>query len=214
MIPTRTVIWAGGVTARGTIASELGEDTTRDGRVVVDSDLAVPGRSGVRRWRCRRHPASRARTRSVRNWPRWPSSRGAMPPTRSLLRRVGDPPRPFRYRDKGTMATIGRRAAIAQLRGGVVLRGTVGWPAWFGLHLVYLMGFRNRLTVLVNWTWRYLNWPSGPRIIAGYHRYSPVEASPAQTHRALTGDGIPSNGRRLPGAPDRATSPEFTPSHR
>jgi hypothetical protein len=63
------------------------------------------------------------------------------------------------------MATIGRRAAVAQLRGGVVLRGTVGWLAWFGLHLVYLMGFRNRLTVVVNWTWRYLNWPSGPRII-------------------------------------------------
>jgi hypothetical protein len=77
----------------------------------------------------------------------------------------GKTPRPFRYRDKGTMATIGRRAAIAQLRGGTILRGTIGWLAWFGLHLVYLVGFRNRLTVLVNWTWRYLNWPSGPRII-------------------------------------------------
>jgi hypothetical protein len=71
----------------------------------------------------------------------------------------------FRYRDKGTMATIGRRAAIAQLRDGLVLRGTAGWLAWFGLHLVYLVGFRNRLLVFVNWTWRYLNWPSGPRII-------------------------------------------------
>jgi NADH dehydrogenase len=123
-----------------------------------------------------------------------------------LARTLGRPTKPFRYRDKGTMATIGRRAAIAQLRGGLVLRGTIGWAAWFGLHLVYLMGFRNKLTVFVNWTWRYLNWTSGPRIIAGDHRYSPDEPSPAQAHRALTGDGIPPNGRRLPIAPDRATS--------
>jgi NADH dehydrogenase len=63
------------------------------------------------------------------------------------------------------MATIGRRAAVAQLRRGPVLRGTAGWLAWLGLHLVYLVGFRNRIVVLVNWAWRYLDWPSGPRLI-------------------------------------------------
>ncbi|MGD0312890.1 MAG: FAD-dependent oxidoreductase [Acidimicrobiales bacterium] len=130
VIPTRTVIWAGGVTARGTIAYEVG------GSNQICPQLAqVAIQSG-------RHAADQ------------------------IIAQTRDKPlRPFRYRDKGIMATIGRRAAVAQLRGGVVLRGTVGWLAWFGLHLVYLMGFRNRLTVVVNWTWRYLNWPSGPRII-------------------------------------------------
>jgi NADH dehydrogenase len=90
-------------------------------------------------------------------------------------RATGAPMTPFRYRDKGTMATIGRRAAIAQLRGGLVLRGTIGWAAWFGLHLVYLVGFRNKVTVLVNWTWRYLNWTSGPRIIVGTGRDAEAE---------------------------------------
>jgi NADH:ubiquinone reductase (H+-translocating) len=71
----------------------------------------------------------------------------------------------FHYRDKGQMATIGRRAAVAQLRHGPVIRGVLGWGAWLGLHLVYLMGFRNRVLVLVNWTWRYFDWPSGPRLI-------------------------------------------------
>ncbi len=72
---------------------------------------------------------------------------------------------PFRYRDLGMFATIGRRAAVAQVPHLPVVRGTLGWLAWLGLHLVYLIGFRNRLKVLLNWTWRYLDWPSGPRLI-------------------------------------------------
>jgi NADH dehydrogenase len=77
----------------------------------------------------------------------------------------GRPTTPFSYHDKGLMATIGRHAAVAQLRRGPILRGTLGWLAWLGLHLVYLVGFRNRVVVLVNWWWRYLDWPSGPRLI-------------------------------------------------
>lgn len=73
----------------------------------------------------------------------------------------------FVYRDRGVMATVGRRAAVAQLRGGSVVSGTLGWMAWLVLHLVYLIGFRNRFVVLVNWTWSYFRWPSGPRIIVG-----------------------------------------------
>ncbi|HLK46293.1 MAG TPA: NAD(P)/FAD-dependent oxidoreductase [Acidimicrobiales bacterium] len=85
---------------------------------------------------------------------------------RELRRRAnGEPARAFRYVDKGIMAAIGRRAAVAQLRVGPVIRGTLGWLAWLGLHLVYLIGFRNRLRVLVNWWWRYVDWPSGPRLI-------------------------------------------------
>jgi NADH dehydrogenase len=79
----------------------------------------------------------------------------------------GRPTQPFRFRDKGTMATIGRRSAVAELPGRVHLRGTVAWFAWLGLHLLYLAGLRNRLSVLLNWLWGYLTWDRGPRIILG-----------------------------------------------
>ena len=85
---------------------------------------------------------------------------------RQILRRqAGRPTQPFSYKDKGMMATIGRRAAVAELPQGFVLRGNLGWLAWLGLHIVYLIGFRNRLIVLLNWWWRYVNWPGGPRLI-------------------------------------------------
>ena len=75
------------------------------------------------------------------------------------------PTKPFKYHDKGIMATIGRHAAVAKLPTGQVIKGTAGWLAWLGLHLWYLVGFRNRLRVMINWTWRYFDWPSGPRLI-------------------------------------------------
>src|SRR5438132_10680023 len=63
--------------------------------------------------------------------------------------------RPFRYVDKGTMATIGRRAAVADVH-GLKLRGTLGWGAWLLVHIYYLIGFRNRAVVLASWGWNYL----------------------------------------------------------
>ena len=79
----------------------------------------------------------------------------------------GLPPLSISYRDRGTMATIGRRAAVAQLRAGVRLTGTVAWMAWLGLHLVELLGGRNRLSVLLNWSWRYLAWRRAAGLIPG-----------------------------------------------
>jgi NADH dehydrogenase len=63
------------------------------------------------------------------------------------------------------MATIGRRSAVAELPGRIRLHGTPAWLAWLGLHLLYLAGLRNRLSVLLNWFWGYLTWDRGPRII-------------------------------------------------
>ena len=80
---------------------------------------------------------------------------------------AGEPTVAFRYRDKGTMATIGRRAAVAQLPLGIRLRGTPAWLVWLGLHIVFLVGVRNRTSVLLNWAWRYVSWGRGPRVIAG-----------------------------------------------
>src|SRR4030095_11480527 len=83
----------------------------------------------------------------------------------NLLRQLrGEPLEPFVYRDKGMMATIGRSRAIAEI-GRVQLTGAVAWWAWLLLHLVMLIGFRNRLVVLVNWAWNYLTYDRGLRAI-------------------------------------------------
>jgi NADH dehydrogenase len=85
----------------------------------------------------------------------------------NLLRRLrGEPLTPFAYRDKGAMATIGRSRAIAQI-GRLHLTGALAWWAWLLLHVVMLIGFRNRLVVLVNWAWNYLTYDRGLRAIIG-----------------------------------------------
>ncbi len=168
VVATRTVIWAGGVTVEGTTAGDLGAPTARGGRVRVDSNLSVPGHDGV--FAVGDAAAIPLEAGSEELCPQL--AQVAIQSGRHAARQIrahvaGTPMSGFRYRDKGIMATIGRRAAIAQLRRDLVIRGTLGWLAWFGLHLVYLIGFRNRLTVLINWSWRYLNWTSGPRVILG-----------------------------------------------
>jgi NADH dehydrogenase len=70
----------------------------------------------------------------------------------------GEATEAFSYTDKGTMATIGRASAVAQLPGGIRLSGLLGWLAWLALHLVQLVGFRNRANVLVNWAWNYVTY--------------------------------------------------------
>jgi NADH:ubiquinone reductase (H+-translocating) len=162
-LPARTVVWAAGVTANP-LAQALGLETTRGGRVVVGRDLAVPGLPGV--W-------------AVGDVAAIPDRQGELLPqlapvamqsgthvARQIGRqRQGKSLRPFRFHDRGTMATIGRHAAVAELPGGLRLHGVVAWFAWLGLHILYLAGFRNRASVLLNWAWGYLTWDRGPRII-------------------------------------------------
>lgn len=76
------------------------------------------------------------------------------------------PPGPFRYRDWGTMATIGRRAAVADF-GWLRLSGTLAWLMWGLVHVSFLIGFRNRLVVMLDWIWSYLTFQSGARLIVG-----------------------------------------------
>ena len=168
VIPTRTLIWAAGVKA-GPVADELGARGVRrgrGGRLVVGDDLALPG-----------HPNAYA----VGDIADISDGRGGSLPqlaqvamqsgrhaAEQILASIERRPRtPFRYVDKGTMATIGRRAAVAELATGQRLTGAVAWLAWLVLHLVYLLGVRNRVSVFVNWAWNYLTWDRGPRLIVG-----------------------------------------------
>lgn len=165
-IDAAVVVWAGGVTVDGTLAACLQEHRARGGRVRVEEDLSLPDHPDV--WVVGDAAAVPTGARDGAACPQLAqvAIQSGSHAARQILRRLeGQPTEAFRYHDKGIMATIGRRAAVAQLPGRPVIRGTLGWLAWLGLHLVYLIGFRNRLTVLINWFWRYLDWPSGPRLI-------------------------------------------------
>ncbi len=161
-IDTRTVIWAAGIRA-GELIAHLGLPTGRSGRVRVEPTLAVPG-----------HPEVFAvgdvciidgdeRLPQVAQMAMQTGAHAA----ENLLRGLrSEPLLPFHYDDKGSMATIGRSRAIVQI-GRLHLKGALAWWAWLLLHIVMLIGFRNRLVVLVNWAWNYLTYDRGLRAILG-----------------------------------------------
>jgi NADH dehydrogenase len=163
-ITAGTVIWAAGVKA-GPLAAASGLPLGRGGRIVVDERLRVPT-----------HPditvvgdigASLDRKGEVLPQVAQVAIQGGRYAGRAVCAElVASRSLPgFRYRDKGIMATIGRHAAVAQVPIGLRLWGPVGWAAWLGLHIVYLIGFRNRINVLVNWSWNYLTYDHGSRLI-------------------------------------------------
>jgi NADH:ubiquinone reductase (H+-translocating) len=167
-IATQTVIWAGGVTVTDTVASRLGIASGPGGRLAVEPDLSLDGRADAYgAGDAAAVPRGDGSGRICPQLAQVAIQSGAHAARQVVNRMEGRPTVPFRYRDKGIMATLGRRAAITEFPGGTVIKGTVGWLAWLGLHLVYLIGYRSRIIVLVNWAWRYLSWGSGPRVIVG-----------------------------------------------
>jgi NADH dehydrogenase len=164
-----TIVWAAGVKA-SPVAEMLGVELGKAGRILVDPDLSVPG-----------HPEVFAigDIAADRDEPlpqvAQPAIQGGRHVAEQIRRRLrGEPTLRFTYTDKGSMATIGRNQAVAQLPLGLKLTGMIGWLAWLGLHLVYLMGFRNRINVLVNWAWNYLTYDRAARLLApDTHRLPP-----------------------------------------
>jgi NADH dehydrogenase len=161
-IPCATVVWTAGVEANA-LASTLDVPHTRTG-VGVGPDLALPGHPevfvvGDLAASYDKHGDRHPQVAQV-------AIQGGRHAARSIHRlQEGKATRRFRYHDHGMMATIGRRAAVAELPGGVALRGTPGWVAWLGVHIVFLVGFRNRAVVLISWAWNYLTWDRASRVI-------------------------------------------------
>ena len=86
---------------------------------------------------------------------------------RNITRIMNDQPTlPFRYRDKGSLATIGRAAGVADF-GRIKLSGFIAWAAWLAVHIFFLIGFRNRVLVILQWAWAYLTYQRGARLITG-----------------------------------------------
>lgn len=160
-----TIVWGAGVAASAA-AQWLGSEKDRVGRVVVGPDLSLPG-----------HPeifvigdTACALGRDGKPLPGLApvaKQQGAYVARLLRARLAGRrEPGPFRYRSYGIMATIGRRAAVADF-GWIALDGTIAWLLWGIVHVSFLIGFRNRLVVLLDWLWSYATFQSGARLITG-----------------------------------------------
>jgi NADH dehydrogenase len=164
-LESRTVIWAAGVAA-SPLGKALGADVKLDraGRVIVNQDLSVPGTDDV---------FVIGDLASI-------SSDGKLVPglspaamqegrhtAKNIVRLIrGEPTLPFHYRDKGTLATIGKAAAVGDI-GRLHVSGLVAWLMWLFVHIFFLIGFRNRFIVIVEWAWTYIRNDRGSRLITG-----------------------------------------------
>jgi NADH dehydrogenase/putative oxidoreductase len=175
-IPARTVFWAAGVVA-SPAARWLGVDADRVGRIDVSEDLSVPDRPDV---------FAVGDTAMVQGWDGNPvpglapaAKQGGEYVARVIAARVaGRPaPAPFRYRHQGSLATIGRKAAVADF-GSIRLHGALAWWLWGMVHLFFLLGVRNRISVMWDWFWAYLTFRKGTRLITHPpHPYDPEHRS-------------------------------------
>jgi NADH dehydrogenase len=170
--PARTVVWAAGVAAEsvaGTLAESAGAEVDRAGRIVVEPDLSLPS-----------HPEVMAlgdmtvirKPGGIETLPgvapvAMQEGRYAARAIRARLR--GETPKPFRYLDKGNLATIGRLRAVADIK-GLKLSGWFAWVAWLGVHLWYLVGFQNRVIVFMRWGFSFLTHGRGARLITATRR--------------------------------------------
>jgi NADH dehydrogenase len=172
-IHARTVIWAAGIAA-SPLAQTLGVPLDRAGRVLVEPDLTVPGHSDIYCIGDVAHlecdgalvpgvapAAMQAGKHAAENIIR----------TQKGLARV-----PFRYVDKGMLATIGRGAAVAKV-GPIKTSGLSAWLLWLFVHILFLIGFRNRLVVLIQWAWSYVTFDRGARLITEPLKEPLVECS-------------------------------------
>ncbi|MFZ0709466.1 MAG: NAD(P)/FAD-dependent oxidoreductase [Terrimicrobiaceae bacterium] len=164
VIKTRTVIWAAGNKA-SPLAAMLGAEVDRQGRTKVNPDLTVPG-----------HPEIQAVGDMISatydgGKPVPGVSPAAMQAGRHAAKNIelqlkGEKPASWSYFDKGSMATIGRDKAVAQVA-GMKFGGHIAWAAWVFVHLIFLIGFRNRAAVFFQWIWAYFSYGRGARLITG-----------------------------------------------
>jgi NADH:ubiquinone reductase (H+-translocating) len=166
-LDSRTVIWAAGVAA-SPIGKTLGAATSvaldRAGRVVVNQDLSVPGADGVFVIGDLAAVSSDGKPVPGLSPAAIQEGRHAAKNVARLIR--GEPTIPFRYWDKGTLATIGKAAAVADIA-GLHLSGLIAWLMWLFVHILFLIGFRNRFIVIFEWAWMYLRNDRGARLITG-----------------------------------------------
>ena len=194
-IEARTVLWAAGVAA-SPLGRSLGAPVDRAGRVLVEPDLTVPGREDVY------VIGDLASLKQDSGAPVPGVAPAAIQEAKHAARNVvrtleGKPRLPFRYHDKGSLATIGRAAGVADF-GKVKISGFIAWLAWLVIHIFFLIGFRNRFVVIFEWAWSYITYDRGARLITG-ETPRLVEAPPAKADSA-DGAGSTDDQRARPRA--------------
>jgi NADH dehydrogenase len=159
-----TILWAAGVEA-SPLGRLAGLQTDPQGRVIVETDLSVPGHAHVF------VAGDQARFTHQTGKPLPGTAPVAMQQGRFIAHTIlndlqGRPRKPFHFADKGQMATIGRSRAVLEM-GSLKLSGWFAWIAWLVVHIYYLTGFKNRLLVVLQWAWSYLTFGRGARLIVG-----------------------------------------------
>jgi len=190
IIPTYTLVWAAGVKA-SPVAGMLDVPLSRAGRIPVKPTLAVIGRERI-------YAVGDIAYLEDRAGQPYPmviqvAKQQAKLAAKNILRQLrGESQESFEYYDLGIMATIGRSRAVAWIFNRVPLSGFIAWVAWLGLHLVWLLGFRNRLNVLVNWFWNYLTYDRSVRIILEHRPHEPdLEEELLAEAQATTSSNLP-----------------------
>jgi NADH:quinone reductase (non-electrogenic) len=182
-IEARTVIWAAGVAA-SPVGLWLGAKTDRAGRVLVEPDLSLPGHPKIfviGDTACAQGPDGKP----LPGVAPVAKQQGAYVARLIKARAKGrNQPAPFRYRDAGSLATIGRRRAVAQI-GPFKFKGFTAWLLWCVAHIYFLIGFRNRAIVATNWAWNYITFQRGTRLITGITG-ARMEAMPAPISKEST----------------------------
>ena len=159
-IAAGTTIWAAGVTA-SPVAAQLGITLGRGGRIPVSGDLSLPDHPNVFAIGDIALPPGDPLPQVAQ-----PAIQGGTHVAAQISARLdGRQTAAFHYVDKGSMATIGRNQAVVEFPNGMRFHGFIGWLMWLGLHLIELMGFRNRANVFVNWAWNYLTYDRGSRLL-------------------------------------------------
>lgn len=163
-IEARTVVWAAGVMASGA-GRWLGAETDRAGRVIVNDDLSVPGRPNIFAIGDTAHVVTETGDLLPGVAP-VAKQQGKYVAKLLRARLAGKTLPPFRYRDYGSLATIGRKSAVVQI-GRFKMKGFLAWVLWSVAHIYFLIGFRYRLAVALHWLWNYVTFQRGTRLITG-----------------------------------------------
>jgi NADH:ubiquinone reductase (H+-translocating) len=163
-VPAAVIIWAAGVAA-SPLGKKLGAPTDRSGRVLVNPDLSIPGHANVfvigdlaSLTQANGQPVPGLAPAAIQE--------GKATAGNILCDLEGKPRKDFHYLDKGSLATIGRAAAVGEF-GKIHISGFLAWIAWLTVHIFFLIGFRNRILVLIQWAWSYFTYERGAQLITG-----------------------------------------------
>lgn len=188
VLPARTLIWATGI-AGVPLGGKLGVEPGKAGRVAVDPWLRATDEDGV---------ARDGRVFVIGDLAGSIGGGDALPQVAPVAIQQGrfvaevitrqltgeGAPTPFRYRDKGKMATIGRTDAVVELPFGLKFSGFLAWIVWLVLHLLWLVGFRNRVSVLLNWAWNYLTYDHANRVLVDQREAEEADTSKGRIRRS------------------------------